>query len=128
MSDSQEKDLLEMRFDPNTIEHLGVKMYATLPPVIAEIVSNSYDAEAKNVKIWLYDETSEKKIIIEDDGHGMSFDDINNQFLRIGRNRRKDTDSQKSKNNKRYVIKKALANCLFLVYRLKSKLRQFRIN
>lgn len=100
------KKELVMRFDPNTIEHLGVKMYSTLPPVIAEIVSNAYDAEAKNVEIWLYDKTTEMEIIIKDDGHGMSFQEINDQFLRIGRNRRKDTDSQKSKNDKRYVIGK----------------------
>ena len=28
---------LEMHFDPNTIEHLGIQMYSTLPPVIAEL-------------------------------------------------------------------------------------------
>ncbi len=99
-------DELVMRFDPNTIEHLGVKMYSTLPPVIAEIVSNSYDAEAKNVEIWLFDHAENKSIKIKDDGHGMLFEEINNQFLRIGRNRRKDTHSEWSKNKKRLVIGK----------------------
>lgn len=97
---------LVMRFDPNTIEHLGVKMYSTLPPVIAEMVSNSYDAEAKNVEIWLFDNDESKSIKIKDDGHGMSFEEINNQFLRIGRNRRKDPHSEYSKNRKRLVIGK----------------------
>lgn len=92
-----------MKFDPNTIEHLGVKMYSTLPPIIAEIVSNAYDAEASNVEIWLFDKKPEKEIVIKDDGHGMSFEEINSQFLRIGRNRRRDTQSQKSKNGKRFV-------------------------
>ncbi|MBX2950631.1 MAG: ATP-binding protein [Crocinitomicaceae bacterium] len=95
-----------MKFDPNTIEHLGVKMYSTLPPIIAEIVSNAYDAEASNVEIWLFDKKPEKEIVIKDDGHGMSFEEINSQFLRIGRNRRRDTQSQKSKNGKRFVIGK----------------------
>ena len=40
---------LEMRFDPQTINHLGLRMYSTLPPALAEIVSNSYDADAENV-------------------------------------------------------------------------------
>jgi hypothetical protein len=97
---------LEMRFDPNTIEHLGVKMYATLPPVIAEIVSNAYDAEATRVDVWLFDNQPEKIIKIIDNGHGMSYQEINDQFLKIGRNRRNDTQSQKSKNNIRYVIGK----------------------
>tara|TARA_R110000823_G_scaffold58763_2_gene141621 strand:+ start:22676 stop:24559 length:1884 start_codon:yes stop_codon:yes gene_type:complete len=102
----KEEQELVMRFDPNTIEHLGVKMYSTLPPVIAEIVSNSYDAEASKVEIWLFDEKPEKEILIKDNGHGMSFQEINTHFLRIGRNRRKETLSQKSKNDKRYVIGK----------------------
>ena len=54
---------LVMRFDPKTIEHLGIQMYATLPPVIAELISNAYDADAKNVRIDLNDQ-GEKTIII----------------------------------------------------------------
>ena len=42
-----------MRFDPNVITHLGIQMYSTLPPVIAELVSNSYDAESEEVNIFL---------------------------------------------------------------------------
>ena len=37
---------LEMSFDPQTIEHLGVKMYSQLPNAIAELIANSYDAES----------------------------------------------------------------------------------
>jgi len=103
---SDKPEVLEMRFDPNTIEHLGVKMYSTLPPIIAEIVSNSYDAEAKKVDIFLRDNEAKKSITITDDGHGMSFSEINSNFLRIGRNRRVDNNSQKSKNGKRFVIGK----------------------
>jgi hypothetical protein len=98
--------VLEMKFDPNTIEHLGVKMYSTLPPIIAEIVSNSYDAEAKEVQIYLNDNDKKKSITISDDGHGMTFKEINSNFLRIGRNRRIDSQSEKSKNNIRFVIGK----------------------
>jgi hypothetical protein len=116
-----------MRFDPNTIEHLGVKMYSTLPPVIAEIVSNAYDAEAHNVDIWLFDEGEKKEIVIKDDGHGMSFDDINKQFLRIGRNRRKDTESQKSKNGRRFVIgKKGIGKLSF--FGISNKIKVETIN
>ncbi|HDC4371601.1 TPA: hypothetical protein O8L32_004737 [Enterobacter cloacae] len=38
-----------MTFDPKTIEHLGVKMYSTLPPALAELISNAYDADSENV-------------------------------------------------------------------------------
>lgn len=80
---------LKLKFEPNTIEHLGVKMYSHIPPAIAELVANSYDACAKSVHVRLYNKP-EKKIIIQDNGIGMSFAEINNNFLRIGRNRRKE--------------------------------------
>jgi len=81
---------LVMSFDPLTIEHLGVKMYSTLPPVLAELIANSYDAAAKKVQVILKDKNGEnkKEIIVIDDGLGMSFEEINQKFLRIGRNRR----------------------------------------
>jgi uncharacterized protein (TIGR02391 family) len=82
---------LIMSFEPNTIEHLGVKMYSTLPPALAEMIANSYDACAKKVTINLYDSDADnKKIIIDDDGIGMSFQEVNDYFLKIGRNRRKE--------------------------------------
>ena len=95
---------VKMSFDPNTIEHLGVQMYSTLPPVIAELVANAYDADASSVTITLEDD-GDKKIIIEDNGHGMSFADLEDKFLRIGRNRR-EGNKQDSESGKRKVIGK----------------------
>ena len=102
---SEDAAELIMEFDPNTIEHLGINQYSTLPPVIAELVSNSYDAEAENVIISLKD-INDKEIVVSDDGHGMTFDQINDKFLRIGRNRRAEKDSQTSESGKRLVIGK----------------------
>lgn len=79
---------LIMTFDPRTIEHLGVKMYSTLPPAIAELIANAYDACATEVYVKLYD--SPKRIEVIDDGIGMTFGEINTNFLRIGRNRREE--------------------------------------
>jgi len=80
---------LRMSFDPNTIQHLGIKMYSSLPTAIAELVANAYDACSPEVHIKLYD-NDEKKIIVEDTGIGMTFEEINTHFLRIGRNRREE--------------------------------------
>lgn len=84
---AEEKEL-QMSFDPNTIEHLGVKMYSQIPTALAELVANSYDADAKAVTIYLFDDGESKRIVVEDNGAGMTFDEVNNEFLRIGRNRR----------------------------------------
>lgn len=83
---------LRMRFDPSTINHLGISLYSTLPPVIGELVANAYDADAENVHIYL-DDRGEKEIRITDDGHGMTYDELNSRFLVIGRNRRKHNES-----------------------------------
>ncbi|MBO6659998.1 MAG: TIGR02391 family protein [Roseivirga sp.] len=85
----EEQKSLVLKFEPSTIEHLGVKMYSHIPPALAELVANSYDACAKNVYINLFN-SPDKKIVIIDDGSGMTFDEVNNYFLRIGRNRRKE--------------------------------------
>ena len=121
---------LKMEIDPVIIKHLGIQMYSTLPPVIAELVANSYDAEAGIVEIFLYDNTGDKRIVIKDTGHGMTFDEINSRFLRIGRNRRDDEetkedkskDLQKSDNNKRFVIgRKGLGKLSFFGIATKAK-------
>ncbi|MFF5994831.1 Shedu anti-phage system protein SduA domain-containing protein [Lysinibacillus sp. KU-BSD001] len=96
--------ILQMSFDLKTIDHLGVKLYNTFPPVIAELVSNSYDADAENVKIFIDYENKSAKV--EDDGHGMTLDEINNQFLVIGRNRRLSENSSFSRKKKRKVTGK----------------------
>jgi uncharacterized protein (TIGR02391 family) len=80
---------LELKFDPKTIEHLGVKMYSTLPPALAEIISNAYDADASEVVVeFLEQNGTPTAITITDNGIGMSLHDIQTKFLVIGRNRR----------------------------------------
>jgi hypothetical protein len=105
MTENTNTEELKMSFDPNIINQLGLQMYSTLPPIIAELIANSYDAEAEHVKLYLFD-NDEKKIIIDDDGHGMPFHELNPKFLAVGRNRRKYEGGEKSENGKRYVIGK----------------------
>ncbi len=89
------KELI-MTFDPKTIEHLGIKMYSQLPNAIAELVANAYDACASEVFINLIDDENSKKIIVKDNGDGMSFDEVNDKFLVIGRNRREEGETVSS--------------------------------
>jgi len=92
-----------MRFEPMTIEHLGLRLYSTLPPVIAELVSNAYDAESPKVEITLPQGqiNASSEVIVRDYGHGMDADAMQNEFLPIGRNRRGgDSSNVMSKNEK----------------------------
>ena len=86
-----EKELI-MSFDPKTIEHLGIKMYSQLPNAIAELIANGFDACASEVFIHLLDNEKGKEIIVSDNGDGMTFEEVNNKFLVIGRNRREEGD------------------------------------
>lgn len=105
---NQENDnILHFGFDLGIVELLGSQLYTTLPPILVEFISNSYDADATTVDI-IIDENdlgAEKKtnIIIKDNGVGVSASEknhireINNKFLKIGRRRRKDENTDVSK-------------------------------
>lgn len=101
-----ENATLELQFDPNTIEHLGISLYSKLPSVLSELIANSWDADADNVSIEFQDDATAKKIIYFDDGNGMSFDELRNKYLVIGRNRRQKEHTTTSEIKKRPVIGK----------------------
>ncbi len=107
MSTSEEK--LQLKFDPRTIEHLGIKMYSQLPYALAELVANAYDAGASNAVINLYDNDSEnKRIVISDDGDGMSYEEVRDNFLVIGRKRRDTDESRINSKGRKITGKKGL--------------------
>lgn len=97
---------LRMEVQLNVIDHLGLKMYTSLPPVISELIANCWDAEAQKVEVSLpessIDENSE--IIVKDDGIGMTFEGINLAYLQIGRNRREEENTDITPNLKRRVM------------------------
>ncbi len=99
-----ENNGFKIKFDKNTIDHLGIKLYSSFPPVIAELISNSYDADAENVEIRINYE--EKIVTVIDNGTGMTHDELNQNFLVIGRNRRKAEGTGISKVKSRKVTGK----------------------
>lgn len=100
------QDKLEMKVEMTIIENLGLKMYVNLPPVISELVANCYDADAKIVEIQIPEGsiTDNSEIIVKDYGCGMTFDQINDAYLRIGRNRRKEEKRELTPKFKRKVM------------------------
>lgn len=59
-----------LNVDPRILELLGPNLYTNVYYVLAELIANSYDADAKNVYII----ANPDDIRVEDDGHGMSYD------------------------------------------------------
>lgn len=100
-------DDLALRFDPNTIEHLGFKMYSRLPNAVAELVANAYDADAEHVRVTL-DPSGSQSVQVADDGHGMSPTDLADRYLRIGRNRRRDADGLSESGRRQVAGRKGL--------------------
>ena len=99
-----ENNGFKIKFDKNTIDHLGIKLYSSFPPVIAELISNSYDADAENVEIRI--NYNNKEVTVIDDGIGMGHEDLNKSFLVIGRNRRIAEGTGVSEGKKRKVTGK----------------------
>ncbi len=84
--DAEVKKIFKMTIDLNVLNHLGVNLYSNVPAVLAEAVANSWDADATSVTIRI--NSHAETISICDDGHGMSVEDINEKFLRVGYRRR----------------------------------------
>jgi histidine kinase/DNA gyrase B/HSP90-like ATPase len=72
----------------SVLNHLGRSLYRSFATVLGEAISNSWDADAKNVRIYL--DRDRNSFFVKDDGIGMTSDDFQNKFLRIGYSKRKD--------------------------------------
>lgn len=75
-----------MSISLNVLNHLGINLYSNVPAVLSEVVANSWDADARTVKI----EIEPGEIVIEDDGYGMTARDINERYLHVGYKKRDD--------------------------------------
>lgn len=103
MPERDENKDLHLRFDPLTVSHLGSNMYSRMPNAVAELVANAYDADATRIAVRVNGTGDEQSIVVEDDGHGMSRDDVREKYLRIGRNRRDTELTGWSESGKRRV-------------------------
>lgn len=78
---------------------LGDQLIGSDGLAIFELVKNAYDADAENVTIEFKKlDTPEQEIVIEDDGHGMSSDIIDQVWLTVGTDfKRKEEGKQSPK-------------------------------
>ena len=102
---STDRKPLEMKIELTVIEDLGIKLYSRLPQVLSEVVANAWDANASMVEIALQEGEidPDSAIIVRDNGHGMTYGEIGDKFLRVGRKRR-DEEGDKTKGRKRDVM------------------------
>jgi HSP90 family molecular chaperone len=77
---------VNFKIDTRLTSLLG-ENYRSSESAIKELVDNAWDADAENVKIILPDPFSQNPIIIEDDGTGMTKQEIENEYLFIANSR-----------------------------------------
>jgi hypothetical protein len=90
-----------MRISRTTVDKLGIKLYDKVAAVVAELIANSYDADATHVTVsvpldrWLAVKKRRKlvdqglSITVEDDGNGMEPKETIRDYLVVGKDRRK---------------------------------------
>ena len=81
----------EIAVDLNVVDHLGINLYSNIAAALTEVIANAWDADARTVDISFGGDG--KQIHIVDDGVGMSVDEMNRKYLRVGY-RRRDEDSE----------------------------------
>jgi len=94
------KKELKLIIQPKVIDHLGIKMYQKPVDVISEFIANAWDGDSEIADITINDDS----IVVKDKGLGMTFDQCQNYFLVVGRDRRKSTGKELTEEKKRPVL------------------------
>ncbi|MBP9759617.1 ATP-binding protein, partial [Candidatus Dojkabacteria bacterium] len=98
-------DDTEVRFsiDAGLIDRLGKELVARQETAVSELVKNAYDADAIQVKLSFIDSDNiGGKLTIQDDGDGMTKEELLNGFMRIS-----STDKIHNPHSKRYKRRRA---------------------
>ena len=71
---------LNFTIDSHLLQELGERLVGRHYIALAELVKNAFDADANHCEIYLYDD----EIEVCDDGHGMTFTEFRDFWMRIG--------------------------------------------
>lgn len=115
---------LRWRFDVNTFRLLGRELITDRVTAVFELVKNCYDANATSVTVDLINVSSPKKedrkIIISDNGTGMSFADIRDKWMVVGTNSKRTKQYSDPPFNRKLVGEKGVGR--FAVDKLGERL------
>lgn len=97
----------------SVLNHLGRNLYRSFVTVLGEALSNSWDADATNVHIVV--DARRGNMYIRDDGHGMTADDFQGKFLKIGYSKRNEANESRGRHRpfigRKGIGKLALLSC-----------------
>lgn len=110
----------------SVLNHLGRNLYRSFMTVLGEAISNAWDADAKNV--WIFIDKENDSLVVKDDGVGMSAEDFQTKFLKIGYSKRKDGSKSVGRNRpfigRKGIGKLALLSCAKRISVLTRKSRE----
>jgi hypothetical protein len=95
----------------SVLNHLGRSLYRSFATVLGEAISNSWDADAKKVEIFV--DRKLNSFFIKDDGTGMTAEDFQNKFLKIGYSKRK-KGSNSSPGGRPFIGRKGIGKLALL--------------
>lgn len=95
----------------SVLNHLGRNLYRNIITILGEAISNSWDADAKNV--WININKNNNSMEIIDDGIGMTYEDFQNKFLKIGYSKRKNGD-YKTESGRPFIGRKGIGKLALL--------------
>lgn len=79
-----DNDNVRFSVDASVIDRLGTELVARHETAVSELIKNSYDADAKSASInFLNVDNIGGTLIIEDNGNGMTRDQLVNGFMKI---------------------------------------------
>src|SRR5713226_4023304 len=107
----EDKEAFAFEISLSVLNHLGRHLYRSFATVLGEAISNSWDADAKNV--WIYIDREKNSFLIKDDGIGMSADDFQSKFLKIGYSKRK-SGINSSKKGRPFIGRKGIGKLALL--------------
>ncbi len=96
----------------SVLNHLGRNLYRSFMTVLGEAISNSWDANAENV--WIYIDRDKGSMFIKDDGDGMTYDDFQDKFLKIGYSKRKDGTTKSVGKERPFIGRKGIGKLALL--------------
>ena len=112
---------LHWRFDVSTFRLIGRELITDRVTALFELVKNCYDANSEKVNVEFYDVASaiNSKIIIKDNGIGMSFDDIRDKWMVVGTSSKRKNLYSSKPYSRRFVGEKGIGR--FAVDKLGAK-------
>jgi hypothetical protein len=95
-----------MSVDLSVLKALGINLYSNAAAVLSELVANAYDADANDVTIsW---KNHRQRVVVVDDGCGMTKKELNDRFLKVGYEKRQKEGTKSPKFERPFMGRKGI--------------------